>query len=99
MEAASHLSDDRRSSLALWRRGLRQLYRDERTDPRLALDHHLTPHRRYQMLDDRQAQPGASGIPAPAFVDPVEAFEQPRKMFGLDAQSAVSNLDHALTGF
>src|SRR3990167_3713184 len=41
------------------------------------------------VLDDGQAQAGATGVAGAAGVDPVEAFGQARQGLGLDAQAGV----------
>ena len=41
------------------------------------------------VADDREAEPGAAGRPAPAVVDPVEALEDPLEVAGRDADPLV----------
>ena len=43
------------------------------------------------MLDDRQAQPGAAGIAAARGIDPIEALGQARQMFWRDAFAGVAH--------
>src|SRR5205085_9497304 len=46
------------------------------------------------VTDDRQAQPGAAGLPAAGPVDAVEALEDPFEVTGGDADALVGHAHH-----
>ena len=47
------------------------------------------------MLDDRQTEPGATGVARAAAVDAIEALGQPRQMLARDADARIANFDLA----
>ncbi len=53
----------------------------------------LAADRLDQVLDDREAQPGAPEFPAPRLVDPVEPLEDARQVVTGDADPGVGDLD------
>src|SRR5512135_3381402 len=60
-----------------------------------AVDLELRLVAQYDVLDDREAEPGPAGGAGAAAVDPVEALGQPRQVFRGDADPGVAHLEHA----
>ncbi len=61
----------------------------------LALDAQLTAMALHDVLDDRQSQTGAAGVPRAAPIDAIEALGQSRQVLARDAGSVVDDRDLA----
>src|SRR5688572_27804175 len=59
-----------------------------------ARDGDLALHPRDEVADDREAQAGAALRARAAFVDAVEALEDPIEVFARDARAVVRDFDH-----